>query len=103
MGGRSKLPAAALAEVLPVGVAGMPPPLLPKLSRLDEAAFTAEAERRATELEQARGPLLANASHSLHRLLDEAFAECQGPDRVKAFADCVLSRFGPCRPVHAAS
>jgi len=60
---------------------------VPKLARLDEAKFTAEAEQRATELEQARGPLLANASHSLHKLLDEAFVECQGPDRVKSFAD----------------
>ena len=58
----------------------------PKLARIDEATFTAEAERAATELEQARGPLLANASHALHRRLDEALLECQGPDRVKAFA-----------------
>lgn len=60
---------------------------VPKLARLDEARFDAEAEKRATELEQARGPLLAGSSSTLHRLLDEAFAECQGPARVKAFAD----------------
>ena len=59
---------------------------IPKLARLDEAAFTAEAEKRATELEQCRNPLLAASSSILHRLLDEAFAECQGPDRIKAFA-----------------
>lgn len=60
---------------------------VPKLARLDETAFSAEAERLATELEQARGPLLAGSSSTLHRMLDETFAECQGHDRVKAFAD----------------
>lgn len=59
---------------------------VPKLARVDEAAFGAEAERRATEIEQARGPLLASASSSLHRLLDDVFESCQGPDRVAAFA-----------------
>ena len=59
----------------------------PKLARIDEAEFTEEAEKRATALEQARGPLLAGSSSTLHRLLDEAFAECQGPDRIKAFAN----------------
>lgn len=58
----------------------------PQLARLDEAEFNAEAQRRATELEQARGSLLASSSSSLHRALDEVFLECQGPDRVKAFA-----------------
>lgn len=59
---------------------------IPKLARVDEAAFSAEAERRATELEKARGPLLANASHSLHGLLDEALSKSQGPERIKQFA-----------------
>ena len=58
----------------------------PKLARLDERQFTAEAERQLTELEQCRGALLAGGSSTLHRLLDETFAECQGPDRVQAFA-----------------
>ena len=58
----------------------------PQLARLDEAEFNAEAQRRATELEQARGSLLASSSSSLHRALDEVFLECQGPDRVRAFA-----------------
>ena len=59
---------------------------VPKLARIDEEQFTAEAEKRATELEQTRGPLLAGSSSTLHRLLDEVFAECQGQERVKAFA-----------------
>jgi hypothetical protein len=58
----------------------------PQLARLDEAEFGAEAQRLATDLEQARGSLLAGSSSTLHRLLDEAFLECQGPERVKAFA-----------------
>jgi len=59
---------------------------VPKLARIDEEEFTAEAEKRATELELARGPLLAGSSSTLHRLLDGVFAECQGEERVKAFA-----------------
>ena len=50
---------------------------VPKLARLDETAFSAEAERLATELEQAvaaaRRQLLDGAPQ-----LDETFAECQG-------------------------
>ena len=58
----------------------------PQLARIDEAEFSAESQKRATELEQARGSLLAGNSSLLHRLLDEVFLDCQGPERVKAFA-----------------
>jgi hypothetical protein len=59
---------------------------LPKLARLDEQAFNEQTEMLVTELEKARGSLLAGSSSMLHRTLDETFQECQGPERIKAFA-----------------
>ncbi len=57
-----------------------------RVARIDEEEFTAEQERRVRSLERSRGALRETCSAALRDNLARAYADCQGPERVRAFA-----------------
>lgn len=58
----------------------------PHVAALTEQQFTAEQRRVVASLEAARGPLAEACAAALRERLAAAFAECQGAERVAAFA-----------------